>query len=50
MVAGDGGEEGIQQVVAFVVNLGIVNAEYLVDVGGGPLDHREVAVIDDDGQ
>jgi hypothetical protein len=32
-VAGHGGQEGVQEVVAFVIELRVVNAENLVELG-----------------
>jgi len=40
IVARDCGEKGIQQVVAFVIKLGVMNAEHFVEGSGGALDER----------
>src|ERR1700733_1942642 len=48
VVAGNRGEEGVQQVVALVVQLGVMDAEYFVELGGGALHSGGVQVVDDD--
>ncbi len=48
VVAGDRSQERVQQVVAFIEELGIVNAEDFVKVGRRAFDGGKVAVVDDD--
>src|ERR1700756_4927036 len=48
VVAGNRSEEGVQQVVSFLVKLGIVNAEHFVELGARPVDLGEVEVVDHD--
>src|SRR5580700_5331827 len=50
VVPGDRCEKRIQQVVAFVIELRIVNAKYFVKLSRGAFDGREVLVVEDDGQ
>ena len=50
VVAGNGGEESIQQVVLFFVELGVVHAEDFVEIGAGTIDFGQIEVVDHDGQ
>ena len=50
VVAGNGGEKRIQQVVAFVVELGVVNAEDFVELRGGAFHRGKIEVVQDDTQ
>src|ERR1700682_4133334 len=50
VVAGHGGKEGIQQDVAFVVELRVVDTEDLVELRRCLFNHPEIAVIEDNGQ
>ena len=49
-VARHGGQIGIQQVVALLVQLGVVDAEYFVELRTSGFDLRQVEVIDHHGQ
>src|ERR1700690_4032443 len=50
MVAGNGGEKSVQQIVFFFVQLGVVNAEHFVEVGARAVHLGEIEVINNDGQ
>src|SRR5262249_31351444 len=43
-------QESIEKVVALLIELGVMNAEDLIEFRGGPFDHRELWVVDDDGE
>ena len=49
VVAGNRGEKGVQQVVFFFIELGIVNAEHLIEVGACPVHLGHVEVVNHDG-
>src|SRR5208282_1479613 len=49
VVAGNRREKSIQQVVFFFIELGIVNAEHLIEVGGCSVDLGHVEVVNHDG-
>src|ERR1700687_4603461 len=46
VVAGEGREKRIQKIVLLLVQLCIVNAEYLVELGACSIHFRQVEVID----
>ena len=50
VVAGDGGEKCVQEVVFFFIELGIVNTEDFVKIRARAIDFRQIQVVDDDGQ
>src|SRR5712692_9984200 len=45
VVAGYSSEVGVQEVVAFLVKLGVVNAEHFVGVGASRFDLRKVEIV-----
>ena len=50
VVAGNRREKGVQKVVFFFVELGIVDAEHFVEVGARPIHLGQVEVVNNDGQ
>jgi len=50
VVARDRSQERVQQVVAFIEELGVVNAEDFVELGCRAFNGGKVAVVDDDGE
>ena len=50
VVAGNGREESIQEVVFFLVELSVVDAEDFVEVGARPVHLRHVEVVDHNGE
>ena len=50
VIAGHGCKKGVQQVVFFFVELGVVDAEDFVELRARPVHLGQVQVIDHDGQ
>src|ERR1019366_10612599 len=50
VVAGNRREKGVQEVVFFFIELGIVDAEYLIEVGARPVYFGHVEVVNHDGE
>jgi hypothetical protein len=50
VVPGYGGEKAVEQVKAFIVELGVMHAENFVELRGGAFYGREIRVVQDDTQ
>jgi len=50
VIAGDCRKKGVQEVVFFFVELGIMDAEDFVEVSACPVYLRQVEIVNDDGQ
>src|SRR5580658_2393101 len=50
VVAGNRREKGVQEIIFFLVELGIVDAENFVEVGARPVHFGQVEVVNNNGQ
>src|ERR1700720_933244 len=50
VVSGNGGEEGVEQIVALVVEFGVVHAEDLVELRRGAVHGAQVEIVEDHGE
>src|SRR5262245_10103972 len=50
VVSGNGRQKRVQQVVALFIELRVMDTENLIELGCGPVDTGQIAVVNNDGQ